>query len=264
MNPLNWGLSAAYPKDNSGNFSTSAATLKAFRLKKKIRNDKLDLIIKLRENLSRIEKLKAALKIRKNKVFTNIKLAGARTGRLTTSSPNLQGLSLRYKSLIKATKGKVFLIMDLGQAELKIIAHLTQEPTMLKIFAEGLDIHSYFGAVLLKVDYEDFMAMKKTDKERYTQYRSIAKVLNFSLLYGMGIPSLEERLLENGIDTTRMQATQFYRQWHETFKGIKAYHQKMKEIYNKENRGDIFQTYEKESQLKKYLTSLGGFKDVRT
>lgn len=46
--------------------------------------------------------------------------------------------------------------MDLSQAELKIIALLIQEPTMFKIFELGQDIHAYFGAILLKLSYEQF------------------------------------------------------------------------------------------------------------
>ena len=68
--------------------------------------------------------------------------------------------------------------MDLAQAELKIIAHLIQEPTMLHIFDQGQDIHAYFGAVLC---FEEFMVLKEKEPEKYKRYRNIAKVIFFMI-----------------------------------------------------------------------------------
>lgn len=82
--------------------------------------------------------------------------------------------------------------------------------------------------------------MKETDLKQYQHYRSIAKVLNFSLLYDMSIPSLHTRLIENEIVTDYQSATQFYQKWHSTFSEVKPYINKMVELFEKEKRGNVF------------------------
>lgn len=152
--------------------------------------------------------------------------------------------------------------MDLGQAELKIIAHLIQEETMLRIFELGQDIHAYFGAVLLKLSYEEFLQLKEADASQYNKYRSIAKVLNFSLLYAMSIPSLQQRLLQYGIQASFKEAESFYNFWHSTFPGVKDYHKKRKFLYDNKETGDVFQTYAKENPLKNSMISMESLKNV--
>lgn len=150
LKPSSWDFpkSLTFPKDKQGYPSISAETLKAFRFANSIQDERLNLFIKIKEHLTKVIQLKTFVQLQNQKLFCNIKLGGARTGRITTSAPNVQGVHSIYKNLLIAPKGKIFLIMDLGQAELKIIAHLIQEPTMLKIFAENQDIHAYFRAQL--------------------------------------------------------------------------------------------------------------------
>lgn len=75
-------------------------------------------------------------------------------------------------------------------------------------------------------------------------------------------PALEQKLNENGILATFKEANAFYQKWHNTFSKIKTYHKQIKESFQQENRGDVFQTYKPEFQLKNYITSLGGFKNI--
>lgn len=252
----------SFPKDTSGNPSTSAVTLKTFRFEHKIEDARLNLIISLKEIFSELEKLTTFFRSKSEKLFFNIKLAGARTGRITTSAPNVQGIPTQFKNIVVPKKGFLFYIMDLGQAELKIIAHLIQEETMLKIFSQGQDIHAYFAAKLLNLSYDDFITLKEKDQEKYKHYRNIAKLLNFSLLYGMSIPTLQKRLLENGFLVSFTDAQHYYTNWHSTFPGVKIYHQKVQDLYKKEDSGNMFQTFKPEFQLKQYITSICGTKNV--
>lgn len=93
LQPETWELPTPYPCDGTGKPSTSSIVLKAFRLKYNIQDERINLIIEMRELISKSDKLKSSIKVdekRGNKLLTNLKLAGARTGRISTSSPNLR------------------------------------------------------------------------------------------------------------------------------------------------------------------------------
>lgn len=118
------------------------------------------------------------------RIHTRYSLVVAKTGRVASSSPNLMNLpkrtvsAERIRRLIKAPKGKILLAADASQSELRWLAHVANEPNMIKVFRKNDDIHAA-TARALKPDY-DSLPQKEKDNWRFQ-----AKSCNFGLIYMM-------------------------------------------------------------------------------
>ena len=127
------------------------------------------------------------------------------TGRVSSRNPNLQNIPVkteqgrRIRQAFVAPKGKVLLAADYSQIELRVAAHLSQDPVMLEAFATGKDFHAETAA-RMKVD------------------RRVAKIINFSILYGKGAYGFSQDL---GI--TMPEAKAYIEQYFETYAGLKKY-----------------------------------------
>ena len=114
----------------------------------------------------------------------------AATGRLSTSNPNLQAIPIRtelgreIRSAFVAEPGHKLLSADYSQIELRILAHVSGEPKLREAFARGEDIHTATAAEVLGVD----------PAELTTGQRSIAKMINFGIVYGISAFGLSENL----------------------------------------------------------------------
>ena len=115
---------------------------------------------------------------------------GAATGRLSQEQPNLQNIPVRseegraIREAFVADEGCVFLVADYSQIELRILAHLSNDPGLVDAFGQDLDIHAATAARINSVDQE----MVTADQRR------TAKMINFGLLYGMEAYGLSQRL----------------------------------------------------------------------
>ncbi|MGD8719521.1 MAG: DNA polymerase I [Candidatus Zixiibacteriota bacterium] len=116
------------------------------------------------------------------RIHTTFNQAATATGRLSSTDPNLQNIPIRTdlgaeirKAFIPA-KGKVFLSADYAQVELRILAHVADDPGLQKAFAEGKDIHAATAAELFDVPFDEITR----------EQRSLAKAINFGLAYKMG------------------------------------------------------------------------------
>jgi DNA polymerase-1 len=120
----------------------------------------------------------------KNKhVFATFNQIMAATGRTSTKNPNLAGLPKSIRHLIAAPKGQRIITADYRQCELKIIAHISQDKTMLKAFKENVDIHVATAKEIWGQNISVTDAL-----------RSKAKAVNFGLAYGLGDESLAIKL----------------------------------------------------------------------
>jgi len=149
---------------------------------------------------------------------------GTTTGRMASSSPNLQNIP------IGSEKGKVIreaflapqsfklVAFDYSQIELRIAAFLSGDNKLIQIFKSGEDVHTSVASYVFGVSKE------KVDKEM----RRKAKVINFGILYGMGVNALMQNL---GSD--RKTAQEFYNTYFENFDGLAKYLDKTKEDTNK-------------------------------
>lgn len=154
------------------------------------------------------------------RVHTSYQQAVASTGRLASSDPNLQNIPVRNPSGQKirqafiAPAGYQLISADYSQIELRIMAHLSDDPGLLNAFAAGHDIHRATAAEVFGV------ALDAVSDEQ----RRSAKAINFGLIYGMSAFGLAKQL---GI--TRQQAQDYINVYFERYPGVKRYMQETRE-----------------------------------
>jgi DNA polymerase-1 len=149
-----------------------------------------------------------------NRVHTTFIQIGAATGRLATKNPGLQNIPIKtelgrvIRKAFIAEKGYTLVAFDYSQIELRIAAWLSGDPALIEIFKEGRDVHTEVASRVFHVRAEDVS---------YEQRRR-AKVINFGILYGMGVTALQQSL-----GTNRAEAQEFYNQYFEAFPRLALY-----------------------------------------
>jgi len=124
------------------------------------------------------------------RVHTSYHQAGAATGRLSSSDPNLQNIPVRtedgrrIRQAFVAPAGRKIVACDYSQIELRIMAHLSQDPGLVRAFESGVDVHRATAAEVFSLKLEDV-----TSNERRA-----AKAINFGLMYGMSAFGLARQL----------------------------------------------------------------------
>jgi len=124
------------------------------------------------------------------RVHTTYDQTVAATGRLSSTNPNLMNIPVRSdlgKQIRRAfipEPGNLILSADYSQIELRVMAHLSEDPILLDVFESGEDIHSATAAHVYDLDVSQLK----------TKHRSVAKMVNYGLAYGMGASGLAERL----------------------------------------------------------------------
>ena len=149
------------------------------------------------------------------RVHTNYAQAVAVTGRLSSNDPNLQNIPVRtaegrrIREAFIAPEGASILSADYSQIELRIMAHISGEPALLRAFSEGVDVHRATAAEVFAGG----------DLEAVTgEQRRFAKVINFGLIYGMSAFGLAANL---GIE--RSAATSYIERYFARYPGVKIY-----------------------------------------
>ncbi|MEK6624788.1 MAG: DNA polymerase I, partial [Bdellovibrionota bacterium] len=156
-----------------------------------------------------------------HRVHTNFSQHTAATGRLSSLHPNLQNIPIRtvdgrkIRKAFVAAPGTVLLSADYSQVELRILAHFSQDPTMLKAFQSGLDIHTQTASEIMEVPLE------KVSKSE----RNMAKTVNFGLMYGQSSFGLAATL-----SITRGQARDYITKYFNRFGQVKSYLDGLKEF----------------------------------
>ena len=155
------------------------------------------------------------------RLHTTLLQAGTTTGRMSSQNPNVQNIPIktelgkRIRNAFVADKGFVLASFDYSQIELRVAAFLSDDKKLIEIFKSGKDIHKATAAAVFGVPEE------KVDAEM----RRRAKVINFGVMYGMGVNALKANL---GKDTTRAEAQKFYDDYFKTFSGLAEYLDKVK------------------------------------
>lgn len=148
------------------------------------------------------------------RLHTRFDQTGTATGRLSSANPNLQNIPIRtelgreIRAAFVASPGYLLLSADYSQIELRILAHLSEDPILVEAFRRGEDIHSrtaqeVFGVLPL---------------EQTREHRRVAKVINFGVIYGLSPFGLAQNL---GIDTK--EAAKFIAAYFERYSGVKKY-----------------------------------------
>lgn len=168
-----------------------------------------------------VDALPALINPRTGRVHTHFNQSGASTGRLSSNNPNLQNIPIRtevgreVRRAFIVPDGVCLLAVDYSQVELRIMAHVTREPTLLEAFAQGQDIHAATAALVNNVPIEQVTKSQ----------RSFAKRVNFGILYGMGAFRLARES-----DLTLPQAEAFIKTYFERLPGVRAYLDKAKHL----------------------------------
>jgi DNA polymerase-1 len=125
------------------------------------------------------------------KIHTSFNQTVTQTGRLSSSNPNLQNIPMRgeYSQKIReafvcSNNKYIFLSADYSQIELRILAHLSKDKALRKAFKDGLDVHAYTASLVYDTNIKDVTA----------EMRSVAKTVNFSVIYGVSAYGLSREL----------------------------------------------------------------------
>lgn len=160
------------------------------------------------------DKLPQQINPRTGRVHTSYQQAVTATGRLSSTDPNLQNIPIRtdegkkIRAAFIAPPGYKILSADYSQIELRIMAHLSQDASLLETFAQGLDVHLATASEVFGVP-----------KDQVTEdQRRHAKAINFGLIYGMSAFGLSKQL---GID--RSSAEHYIETYFTRFPGVRSY-----------------------------------------
>ncbi len=214
------GIRSGKKKTASGSFSTKVSVLEeleednpiikeilAYREIQKLLSTYIDVIPKMVAEDGRLHA----------KFLQN----GTTTGRFSSQDPNLQNLPIKTELGKKirggfvAPKGHKLAAFDYSQIELRVVAMLSGDKKMTQIFKEKKDIHAGVASFVFGVPIE------KVDREM----RRRAKVINFGIIYGMGVSALRKNL-----GGTREEAQKFYDNYFKQFSGVREYLEKVKEF----------------------------------
>ncbi|MCZ8074060.1 MAG: DNA polymerase I, partial [Paucibacter sp.] len=160
------------------------------------------------------DKLPLMVNARTHRVHTNYAQAVAVTGRLSSNDPNLQNIPIRtaegrrVREAFVAPPGHVIVSADYSQIELRIMAHISEDPGLLRAFGEGLDVHRATASEVFSTP----LAEVTSEQRRY------AKTINFGLIYGMGAFGLAQSL---GIE--QKAARDYIELYFHRFAGVKHY-----------------------------------------
>ena len=167
------------------------------------------------------DKLPLMVNASTGRVHTNFGQATAVTGRLASTDPNLQNIPVRtaegrrIREAFIAPPGHVLVSADYSQIELRIMAHLSSDASLLKAFAEGADIHKATAAEIFAVPVADVTS----DQRRYI------KAVNFGLIYGMSAFGLASQL-----DIERSAAQLFIDKYFARYPGVAEYMKRTREL----------------------------------
>ena len=208
-------------KTKTGQYVTSEEVLQQLRSKSPIIDEILN-YRGLKKLLSTyVDSLPKLINPRTGRIHASFNQAITSTGRLSSSDPNLQNIPVRdddgkeIRRCFIPEPGCLFFSADYSQIELRIMAHLSEDPNMTEAFREGNDIHA---ATAAKIWHEDISQV--TDAQRKK-----AKTANFGIIYGITTFGLAQRMnIEN------REAKQIIEDYFHTFPGVKAYMEKSKEI----------------------------------
>ncbi|STQ86398.1 DNA polymerase I [Helicobacter muridarum] len=159
-----------------------------------------------------------------DRIHTQFIQTGTNTGRLSSKSPNLQNIPVRTKlgrrirAGFEADKGNVLVSLDYSQIELRLLAHFSKDYVLLESFHNNADIHAKTASKIFKDDFDN------ANENSKSEFRAIAKSINFGLIYGMGARKLSATL---GISNAK--AKEYIKQYFDSFPSVKQYLESKKE-----------------------------------
>ena len=212
-------------KTKTGQYVTSEEVLQQLKNKHEIVADILEHRGLKKLIGTYIDALPKLINPRTGHIHTSFNQTITATGRLSSSDPNLQNIPIRGedgKEIRKAfipEPGCLFFSADYSQIELRVMAHLSQDPNMIEVFREGKDLHAATAANIYKKPIEEVTRDERTKSKR----------ANFGIIYGITVFGLAERL-----DIPRDEAKMLIDGYFNTFPEVHDYMEKSKEIARKQ------------------------------
>ena len=208
-------------KTKTGQYVTSEEVLQQLKNKHEIVADILEHRGLKKLIGTYIDALPKLINPRTGHIHTSFNQTITATGRLSSSDPNLQNIPIRGedgKEIRKAfvpEPGCLFFSADYSQIELRVMAHLSQDENMIRVFTEGKDLHAATAANIYKKPIEEVTRDERTKSKR----------ANFGIIYGITVFGLAERL-----DIARDEAKMLIDGYFETFPQVRDYMEKSKEV----------------------------------
>ena len=212
-------------KTKTGQYVTSEEVLQQLKNKHEIVADILEHRGLKKLIGTYIDTLPKLINPRTGHIHTSFNQTITATGRLSSSDPNLQNIPIRGedgKEIRKAfipEPGCLFFSADYSQIELRVMAHLSQDPNMIEVFREGKDLHAATAANIYKKPIEEVTRDERTKSKR----------ANFGIIYGITVFGLAERL-----DIPRDEAKMLIDGYFATFPEVHDYMEKSKEVARKQ------------------------------
>jgi DNA polymerase-1 len=200
-------------KTKSGGYSTNASMLEKLEEEHEI----IPLILRYRELQKLLSTYIDTLPTyvgKDGRLHAEFVQTGTTTGRFSSNNPNLQNIPVRsgyghdIRRAFVAPKDTYFVACDYSQIELRVAAILSQDERLLKIFQEGKDVHAGVASFVFGVD----------EKDVTKDQRRKAKVINFGIIYGMGVVALKKSL-----GGTKKEAEEFLGNYFKQFPAVKSY-----------------------------------------
>ncbi len=167
-----------------------------------------------------IDSLPLLVSKKTHRIHTSFNQTVTSTGRLSSSNPNLQNIPIRseigkkIRSAFVPREGNLLMDADYSQVELRILAHLSGDPNLVKAFRDGADVHRRTAAMIYQLEEDDVTA----------QMRSAAKTINFGVIYGLGARGLSKQ-----IGVTVEEAREFIEGYFNKYPGVREFIEECKE-----------------------------------
>ena len=173
----------------SGQYSTDASVLESLAEKHELPRKIIDYRTRTKLKSTYLDALPKFINLETGRLHTTFNQTVARTGRLSSSNPNLQNIpikdefGLRIRSAFVADPGCRLISADYSQVELRVLAHLADDPVLIEAFTRGEDIHARTGHEIFGVP----------PALQTHEHRRMAKAINYGVVYGLSAFGLKER-----------------------------------------------------------------------
>ena len=220
-------------RTRTGAYTTDAAALEGLRDSgelapehRRIIGNLLDHRQEAKLKSTYVDSLPALVDPETGRLHTTYNPAGSATGRLASSDPNLMNIPIRTeqgrrvrRAFVAGAPDWLLLAADYSQIELRVLAHLSEDPALIAAFDRGEDIHATTGSQMFHVPLEEVTS----------DMRRIAKVLNFGVIYGLSAFGVSQQM-----GFSFEEGNQFIESYFERYPGVRQYVEETKEKAHKE------------------------------
>ena len=198
----------------SGQYSTEASVLESLAESYDLPRKIMDYRTRAKLKSTYVDALPRYINSQTGRLHTSFNQTVARTGRLSSSNPNLQNIpvgeefGLRIRAAFVAEEGWRLIAADYSQIELRVLAHMSEDPRLIEAFSRGEDIHSRTAQEIFGVP----------PSLQNHEHRRMAKAINYGVIYGLSSFGLAART-----GTSKTEAQQYIDAYFDRYDGVKAF-----------------------------------------